>query len=46
MEELLECQLDLPQISKLAYELRQEGIDIPEGILTIEELVDAICQLY
>ena len=46
VETIKECQLDLPQIAKLAYELRQEGLDIPEGILTMEELVDSICQLY
>lgn len=46
VETIKECQLDLPQIAKLAYELRQEGLDIPEGILIMEELVDSICQLY
>lgn len=45
-EALKECQLDLPQALKLANELRKEGIDITEGLLTAEELVDAICQLY
>jgi len=46
-EEILEeCQLELPQIARLANELRKEGINIPKGILSIEELVEAICQLY
>lgn len=45
-DKLLEYHLDVPQITRLAYELRKEGLPIPDGILTIEELVDAICQLY
>ena len=36
--------LDVPQVTLLAHELRKEGVDIPEGILTIEELVNALCQ--
>ena len=27
-----------------ADQFRKEGVDIPEGILTIEELVNALCQ--
>jgi len=25
------------------YELKKEGLDLPDGILTIQELVDALC---
>lgn len=39
-------RLDVPQITLLAYELRKSGLDIPEGILTRQELVNALCQLY
>lgn len=46
IELLTEYQLDVPQITKLAYELKNEGLPMPDGILTTEELVDAICQLY
>ena len=28
----------------LAHELKQSGVDIPDGILTTEELVNALCQ--
>lgn len=38
--------LDVPQITLLAYELRKAGMDIPEGILTRQELVEALCRLY
>ena len=39
-------RLDVPQITLLAHELRKSGMDIPEGILTRQELVDALCRLY
>ena len=45
VERLDELRLTVPQVTKLAYELKKEGLDLPEGILTIPELVDAICQL-
>lgn len=38
--------LDVPQITLLAHELRKAGVMIPEGILTGQELVEALCQLY
>lgn len=46
IEQLEQCQLDVPQITRLAYELKKEGLPMPDGVLTKEELVDAICQLY
>ena len=46
VETLKSYRLDVPQITLLAYELRKNGMDIPEGILTRQELVDALCQLY
>lgn len=45
VETLKKYRLDVPQVTLLAHELRQEGVKIPEGILTIEELVNALCQL-
>ena len=44
VEELKELRLGVPQVTLLAYELKQAGVDLPDGILTIEELVDALCQ--
>lgn len=44
VEELKSLGLDVPQITELAYELRKEGIDIPPGLLTAEEMVKALCQ--
>jgi len=37
--------LDVPQVTELAYELRQNGINIGSDILTIDEMVNALCQL-
>ncbi len=36
--------LDVPQVTMLAHELRKEGLAIPEGILSVEELVDQLCR--
>ncbi|HEY9574878.1 MAG TPA: energy-coupling factor transporter ATPase [Lachnospiraceae bacterium] len=35
--------LTLPQVTLLAHELKKEGLAIADGILTIEELVEALC---
>ena len=37
--------LDVPQVTELAYELSQNGINIETNILTIDEMVNALCQL-
>ena len=42
---LKEHRLDVPQITLLADLLRQSGLDIPSGVLTREELVDAIMKI-
>ena len=43
VETLKEYRLDVPQVTLLAHELHKAGVDIPEGILTTEELVNALC---
>ena len=45
VEKLKEMRLDVPQVTLLAHELRKAEVPVPEGILTIKELVDALCQL-
>lgn len=42
VERLKELRLDVPQVTELAYELRQDGFPIPKGILTKEELREAL----
>jgi energy-coupling factor transport system ATP-binding protein len=46
VDRLKSYRLDVPQITLLAHELRKEGLQIPEGILTRQELAEALCQLY
>lgn len=38
-------RMDVPQVTLLAHELKKEGLDIPDGILTREELVKALERL-
>ena len=45
IEKLRTLRLEVPQVTELAYELRQAGVAISDGILTIDELVDELCQL-
>ncbi len=42
VERLKELRLDVPQVTELAYILRQRGLPIPLGILTIDELTEAL----
>ena len=45
VEKLKEYRLDVPQVTEVAYELKKEGIPLTDGILTIDELVNELCQL-
>ena len=45
VELLKSVGLDVPQAAELAFELRQSGIPMPEGILTEEECVEALYRL-
>lgn len=42
VERLKELRLDVPQVTLLAHELKLRGLDLPDGILTAEELADAL----
>lgn len=42
VEKMKALGLDVPQVTELAYELRKEGIEIREDVLSIEELVELI----
>ncbi|ADK17099.1 MULTISPECIES: energy-coupling factor transporter ATPase [Clostridium] len=37
--------LDVPQMTELAYELKNSGVDIKPDILTIDEMVNELCRL-
>ena len=43
VERLKQLRLDVPQVTQLAWELKKAGVELPDGILTTEELVDALC---
>lgn len=45
VDHLKQLRLDVPQVTELAYELRQSGLDVPEGVLTIEELAKSLERL-
>ncbi len=45
VDELKEYRMDVPQITLLAHELRQEGLHLPEGILTREELLQELIRI-
>ena len=40
--EIKKYRLDVPQVTELAYELKKAGVDIREGILSLDELVQAL----
>lgn len=42
VEKLKELRLDVPQVTLLAYELKKRGLQLPDGILTTEELIEAL----
>lgn len=42
VERLKELRLDVPQVTLLAYELKRAGVSIPDGILTVQELISAL----
>ena len=45
VDTLKEYRLDVPQVTLLAHELKESGVDVPDGVLTTGELVDALCRL-
>lgn len=44
VDTLKKYRLDVPQVTLLAHELRKAGVDLPEGILSREELIQNLCQ--
>ena len=45
VDELKSYRMDVPQVTMLAENLRNRGLDLSGGILRREELVEALCQL-
>jgi energy-coupling factor transport system ATP-binding protein len=42
VERLKELRLNVPQVTLLAWELQQQGVKLPDGILTIQEFIHAL----
>lgn len=45
VDELKKYRLDVPQVTELAHELQKEGLALPNGILSVSELVEALTKL-
>lgn len=45
VEIMKNLDLDVPQMTELAYELNKSGVNIKSDILTIDEMVRELCQL-
>jgi len=43
-EKILSVNLDIPLAIELAMELRKKGIQVPENIIEMEEMVEYLCQ--
>ena len=45
VEQLKKLRLDVPQVTELAYELKKQGVPLPDGILTIDEFVEEMTRI-
>jgi energy-coupling factor transport system ATP-binding protein len=45
VEKLAEYKLDVPQVTWIAHQLRKAGLKLPECVLTVDELVEALKEL-
>lgn len=45
VDDIKRYRLDVPQVTELAYELKKAGLDIPEGILSTDELIRVLEKL-
>jgi len=43
--QLREMHLDVPHMTDLAQDLRAEGMPLPAGILTVDEMTEEVCKL-
>lgn len=45
VDKLKKYRLDVPQVTELAYELKKQGMPLPDGILTRDEFVEAMMEV-
>jgi len=46
IDEMKETGLDVPQVTELAAGLKKRGVNLPDGILTIDEMVQEVLKLH
>lgn len=46
VERMKELGLDVPQVTELVYGLRKEGVELPQDIITEDECVEALLELF
>lgn len=46
VKELKSYRLDVPQVTELAFELGEAGVALPDGILSLEELLENLLPLF
>ena len=44
VEQLQKYRLDVPQVTLLAHEKKKAGLPVPDGVLTVDELVEELCR--
>lgn len=45
VDEIKKIGLDVPQVTELAFDLKKQGFNIRNDVLTVEELVQQVCHL-
>ena len=45
VDTLREMHLDVPHMTDLAQDLRRDGMPLPEGVLTVDEMTEEVCKL-
>ncbi len=45
VDKVQSLRLDLPQVTLLAHTLKEQGVDLPDGILTVEELTEELMKI-
>ena len=45
VKQMKDIGLDVPQVTELCYELKNNGVNINTNILNVDEMVNALCQL-
>lgn len=44
VDRIKELGLDVPQVTELIFELKKQGLELPDDVITVEECIDAILE--